>query len=455
MKRQATMKPLHFMGLAELSAVCLMIAAFIAGTYVEQAIWALPDRVNFRQCLPWFILFTAGTMYFNSAFDLARRMHRLAFSMFTSILMVNVLMMALPFFEVLYYVQVTTLFIIAALECVCMAAWILIFHHLWVRFMPPESTVILCDDPVRGGEIAAKINGSSLTNRVDAVKYYDADHIGSAISPFEAVVLVRPPLESKNDIALECWNQRKSLYIVPDIYELIINNASLTQFDDLMTYQVKSIGLSYNQRFFKRAFDIMASASALLLLSPLMLVLAVIVKGDGGPALFSQERVTRGGRVFRLYKFRTMVPDAEKYSGPTLALKDDPRITRAGKWLRQTRLDELPQFWNVLVGDMSVVGPRPEREFFINLYLESLPEYQYRTSVRAGITGLAHVLGKYSTTPEERIKLDLTYIQNYSFSLDLKIMIETVRVIFAKEYAEGVEPTRPKHGDQVKQEEKV
>lgn len=449
------MKPLHFMGLAELSAVCLMVAAFIAGTYVEQAIWAMPDRVNFRQCLPWFVLFTAGTMYFNSAFDLTRRMHRLAFSMFTSILMVNLFMMALPFFEVLYYVQVTTLFIIVTLECLCMAAWILVFHRLWVRFMPPASTVVLCDDEQRGSEIAAKISDKSLTNRVDAVKAYDADHIGSAISPFEAVVLVKPPLEIKNDIALECWNQRKELYIVPDIYELIINNASLAQFDDLMTYKVQSIGLTYNQRFFKRAFDILASAAALILLSPLLAVLALIVKRDGGPALFSQERITRGGKVFRLYKFRTMVPDAEKYSGPTLALKDDPRITKAGKWLRQTRLDELPQFWNVLMGDMSVVGPRPEREYFIQLYLESLPEYQYRTSVRAGITGLAHVLGKYSTTPEERIKLDLTYIQNYSFSLDLKIMIETVRVIFTREYAEGIEPGQPKHGKKAKQEEKV
>ena len=130
--------------------------------------------------------------------------------------------------------------------------------------------------------------------------------------------------------------------------------------------------------------------------------------------------------------------DAEKETGPTLAAKDDPRITKCGRWLRQTRLDEIPQFWNVLIGDMSLVGPRPEREHFINLYSESLPAYKYRTKVRAGITGLAHVMGKYNTTPEERIMLDLTYIQNYSLFLDLKILIETVRVITMKEYAEGI-----------------
>ena len=223
------------------------------------------------------------------------------------------------------------------------------------------------------------------------------------------------------------------------MYELIINNATFVQFDDVMSYQVKPLTLNLNQRFFKRLIDLIGASLALLVLSPLILMIALLVKRDGGPVFFYQSRVTRNDRVFRLYKFRTMVPDAEKITGPVLALKDDPRITKSGKWLRRTRMDEIPQFWNVLIGDMSLVGPRPEREHFINLYAESLPEFQYRTKVRAGITGLAHVMGKYSTTPEERIKLDLTYIQNYSIALDLKIMIETIRIVCTKEFAEGID----------------
>jgi exopolysaccharide biosynthesis polyprenyl glycosylphosphotransferase len=453
LNKKTSDKTLHFGGAAEICAVLLMIGAFIAGTYVEQALWAMPDRVNFKQSLPWFVVFNVSVMYFNAAFDLTRRMHYLAFSMFTSILIVNLLMMALPFFAVLYYVQVTTLLIIILLETLCMAVWIAVFHKLWLKTHPPLKTIIICDDVKRGREIARKINNHSHTHRAEDIVVFDSVDYHEIIEPYDAIVLDRPPLEKKNEIALECWNQQKELLLVPDIYELIVNNAAFMQFDDLMAYRVKSLGLPKNQRYAKRLMDIVFSAAALLILSPLTLLLVLLIRRDGGPAIYAQNRVTRNGRVFRLYKFRTMIPDAEKHTGPTLALKDDPRITKLGKRLRQMRLDELPQFWNVLKGDMSLVGPRPEREHFINLYMQSLPEYQFREKVRAGITGLAHVLGKYNTTPEERIKLDLTYIQNYSLFLDVKILIETVRIVFTKEYAEGIE--EEKDDAEQRQEERI
>jgi exopolysaccharide biosynthesis polyprenyl glycosylphosphotransferase len=435
-KKKTPRKMPFFIGTAEICAVLIMTCAFIAGVYVEQYLWAMPDRVNFRQCLPWFIILTYGTMYFNSVFNFTRRQHHLAFSAFVSIALINLFMMALPFFEVLYYIQVTTLFIVVAFECIGMALWIAVFHRYWLRSHPPSPTAVICDNEKRGREIAGKINRFSHTSRVDAVIPYD--RVRLELEGYDTLVLVKPPAEQRNDIALECWNRQKKIIIVPDFYELIVNNATLVQFDDVMSYQVKPQGLSVNQRFFKRMMDLVGAGLALVLLSPLLLVLAMIIKRDGGPVLYTQQRVTRDDRVFRLYKFRTMIPDAEKQSGPVLATKDDPRITKAGKWLRQTRMDEIPQFWNVLRGDMSLVGPRPEREHFINLYTASLPEYQYRTKVRAGITGLGHVIGKYNTTPEERIKLDLTYIQNYSLALDLKILIETVRIVFTKEFAEGI-----------------
>lgn len=425
-------------GISEACAVLIMAAAFIGGAFVEQGILGMPDRVNFKQSLPWFIIFTFITMYFNSAFDLSRRLHQIAFSVFTSILMVNILMMALPFFDVLYYVYITTLLIIVFFELIGMSMWIFFFHNYWLKTNPPLSTAVVCENREYGNEVGLKVNFHSKTNRIDGVLTYGSS-ILKDLEAFDSVILVRPPADIRNEIALKCWEDQKELIIVPEIFELIVNNATLLQFDDLMSYKAKSIGLSVNQRIIKRALDLIGSALALILLSPLMLAIALLVRRDGGKAFFSQKRVTRGGREFELYKFRTMIPDAEKLTGPTLALKDDPRITKCGKLLRQTRLDEIPQFFNVLKGDMSLVGPRPEREHFISLYSETLPEYRYRTKVRAGITGLAHVMGKYNTLPEDRIKLDLTYIQNYSLFLDIKILIETVRIVFAKEYAEGLE----------------
>lgn len=439
MKKRETVSDNFFTSIIVLGTLGLMSAAFIAGTYVEQALLGLPDRVNFRQCLPWFAVFSLTTMYFNSVFDFTRRKHHLLFSAFTSIVLANLLMMALPFFEALYYVRISTVAIIFTMEYLFVSAWILVTHRLWRKKHPPVPSVLFCADKQRGMEIARKINSMGTTNRIDLVVRYDEADFPGIVDRFESIFLDAPPPEVKNNIAFYSWEKKKELIIIPDICDLLINNATLIQFDDIMVYRAKPIGLTLEQRFFKRAIDIIGSALALVILSPLMLVIAILIKRDGGPVFYTQKRVTRGGREFDLYKFRTMIPDAEKLTGPVLAQKDDPRVTKIGKKLRQTRLDEIPQLWNTLKGDMSLVGPRPEREHFIELYKESIPEYEYRTFVRAGITGLAHVFGKYNTTPEERIKLDLTYMQNYSIFLDLKIMIETLRVIFTKDYAEGVE----------------
>ena len=159
---------------------------------------------------------------------------------------------------------------------------------------------------------------------------------------------------------------------------------------------------------------------------------------DGGPVVFSQERITRWKKPFNLYKFRTMVVDAEKLTGPVLATEKDCRITPLGSLLRATRIDELPQLFNVLSGDMSLVGPRPERQYFIDQFSMDLPYFEYRLSVKAGITGLAQVLGKYTTTPMNKLKFDLMYIRDYSFLLDIKIILQTIRIIFVKESSQGI-----------------
>ena len=203
--------------------------------------------------------------------------------------------------------------------------------------------------------------------------------------------------------------------------------------------------------FVRRLQDILLSLLALAVLWPLLLVVSLIIVIDspGAGPIFSQERVGRDGKTFRFYKFRSMIPNADKQldqlleqnemDGPVFKIKDDPRITKFGKFIRRTSIDELPQLFNILKGDMSFVGPRPECPHLAEEYRQIVPEFDYRLKVKAGLTGFAQVYGKYNTAPYDKLKLDLTYIHNYSFWLDLKLILLTVKVLFHKENTEGIE----------------
>ena len=174
--------------------------------------------------------------------------------------------------------------------------------------------------------------------------------------------------------------------------------------------------------------------------APIMLAVAAAIKlEDGGPVFYKQDRLTRGGREFKILKFRSMIVDAEKYAGAVLASGDDPRITRVGKVIRATRLDELPQLLNILKGDMSIVGPRPERKCLADEITKELPEFPYRLKVRGGLTGYAQIFGKYNTSAYDKLRLDLIYIENYSLLLDFKLIILTLRIIFSKDSTEGID----------------
>ena len=184
--------------------------------------------------------------------------------------------------------------------------------------------------------------------------------------------------------------------------------------------------------------DIIISALMLVITSPFLLLSAIAVKlYDGGPVFFRQARSTLGGKVFYIHKFRSMIVDAEKDGAPRPAEDFDPRITPVGRFLRASRLDELPQLIDILVGNMSIVGPRPERIEHTQQYSEDIPEFQYRLKVRGGLTGYAQLYGKYNTTPYDKLQLDLMYIQNYSLLLDLKLILMTVKIMFMKESTEG------------------
>ena len=260
----------------------------------------------------------------------------------------------------------------------------------------------------------------------------------SSIQNIDILILCASvPLEYRSELFDFAVRGDKTIMIVPGIYELFLQNAHLISAGDMPVMQLQSMSTPPYLAIVKRMMDIVLSIPALMLLSPAMLFIACAIKLDTpGPVFYIQPRVGLKNKEIKICKFRTMYTDAEKHSGPALAEENDPRITRVGHFLRKTRLDEIPQFWNVLRGDMSLVGPRPEREYFISEYTKTIPEFSYRTNIKAGITGLAQVEGTYTTNPENKLKYDLFYAQNQSLANDLVILMRTAKVIFLKDKAQ-------------------
>ena len=232
------------------------------------------------------------------------------------------------------------------------------------------------------------------------------------------------------------------IYFIPKYSDISIMNASFQQTDDIPTYQISKIELSLEERFVKRTFDIILSSIGFVISLPLFIICAILVKLDRGPVFYSQERLTVNKKMFKMLKFRTMIPDAEKKSGPVLAGDKDPRITSVGRFMRAARLDEIPQILNILKGNMSIVGPRPERPFFVEQFEAEIPEYALRMKTKAGLTGMAQVWGKYNTTAAEKLRYDLIYLNQYSFLQDILIILQTIKILFLKNSTEGVSSSK-------------
>ena len=246
-------------------------------------------------------------------------------------------------------------------------------------------------------------------------------------------------ISAKEQIICYGRSAKKQMFIVPTMYEMACKNTSLIIADDIPMQRITRLLLTAEQKILKRMLDIAVSIPAIIILLPLMAVTTIAIKADSrGPVIYSQERVGQYGKTFKVYKFRSMRQDAEAKSGPVLAKEGDSRITKVGRFIRATRIDELPQLFNVLKGEMSIVGPRPERPFFVEQFIKEKPEYAYRHNVKPGITGLAQIAGKYNTTAYDKLIYDLIYIQEISIKTDLIIMLQTLKVLVTKESTEGV-----------------
>lgn len=261
-------------------------------------------------------------------------------------------------------------------------------------------------------------------------KLYDCLFISNAI-----------PSELRDYLISKAMSMDKGVYVLPGLYDIGIMNSEMVQFDDTPLLRINKLGLTKLQRIIKRAADIIVSVFALIVSSPILIACAIAIKLDSpGPVFYRQVRLTRYQKPFKIYKFRTMVQDAEKATGAVLAADNDPRITKVGRVLRSLRLDELPQFFNILAGNMSIVGPRPERPEFVSEYLMTIENYDKRFYAKAGLTGLAQVYTRYDTSARDKTLYDILYIKDYSFRLDVKLFLLTLRTMFVKEQSGGVKP---------------
>lgn len=325
-------------------------------------------------------------------------------------------------------------------EIVFIVLWTMIFQILYRNMFPPRKMLFIQGDR-NDYHLMDKINSREDKYQIcEVISYKEGlEEISKKMDLYDSVIIGDMPSHERNLLLKYCFKKSMRTYSVPKISDVLLRSSDeLTLFDTPLLLS-KNMGLTVEQQCIKRLEDIMVSICMLILFSPIFVLASIGIKcTDGGPVFYKQERLTKDGKHFMIYKFRTMVVDAEKKTGPILASDRDPRILPIGRILRATRLDELPQILNILKGDMSVVGPRPERPDLAEEIEKDVPEFSYRLKVKAGLTGVAQVYGKYNTTFYDKLKLDLMYIRKYSLFLDLKLILMTPKIMFMKESSEGV-----------------
>ena len=331
--------------------------------------------------------------------------------------------------------------ILTAIQLVFALGWSFFSNFISRSVFAPRDLLLVCGDrPV--DEIVEKFN--SRKDRFVIAKIMNISEGEEAIEKeieqrYQGMIIWDIPQKNRNNLLKYCYSKSIRVYMMPKISDVIVQGADVLHFFDTPVLLTREYPLTLEQRFIKRTIDLVCAILLVIITSPIMLISAFIIKvSDGGPVFYRQKRVTVGGKEFRIIKFRSMRVDAEKDGKARLASKGDPRITPFGKFIRKVRIDELPQLFNIIAGDMSFIGPRPERPEIIAQYVEDMPEFTYRTKVKAGLAGYAQVYGKYNTTPYDKLKLDLIYIENYSTWLDLRLMLLTLKVLFLPDATEGV-----------------
>lgn len=325
-------------------------------------------------------------------------------------------------------------------QVIAIGIWTFFANWLFEKLFPPRQMLLVYGNRPSLA-LMDKMNFRKDRYQIKAIVHIKkgVERIEEMIGDYDAVVICDVPSPIRNHILKYCYGNGKRAYMTPKISDILVRSAEDVNLFDTPLIMTRNGRISIEQAFMKRTMDLVIAGMACVVAAPFMALTALAVKlQDGGPVIYKQKRLTMGGKEFYVYKFRSMRMDAELDGVARLARSKDQRITPVGKWIRKVRLDELPQLFNILKGEMSLVGPRPERPEISRKYEKKFPEFAYRLRVKAGLTGYAQIFGKYNTTPYDKLKMDLYYIQNYSVMLDVKLMIQTVKILFMKESTEGI-----------------
>ena len=333
---------------------------------------------------------------------------------------------------------------LTVINLIIVILWVIFMRWIYNTIYPPKSVILVYDE--HNPEKLLK----NIASRKDKYVISEAvlidrgiDYIKERIPEYQACILGDMPAHERNLLVKYCFEKGVRCYCSPKISDIMLMSAEKIHMFDTPLLLMRNRGLTVEQQFVKRLLDVVVCVILTVVLSPVLALIALCVRlYDGGPVFYRQERLTQDGRIFQIIKFRSMRVDSEARSGARLAAEGDSRITPVGRILRKIHFDELPQLFNIIRGDMSIVGPRPERPEIAAQYEQEIPEFGYRLKVRAGLTGYAQVYGKYNTKPYDKLKLDLTYIENYSLLLDLQLVATTVKILFQKENTEGVDETQ-------------
>jgi exopolysaccharide biosynthesis polyprenyl glycosylphosphotransferase len=405
----------------------------------EESLMAYED--NFRAFISISPYFGLCYLILSQIFELDKpkdfRFLGVAYPIFLTIISLLFIAMAISFLKREFAYPRSILIFSSCIQFLLLSLWHLFVNKRFMKENVQKDILIIGYDKTK--ELAYKLlRSGSVWSRIRNICTPEDPLLNQYIQDIDIVFISEDVAEQqKQYIAEYCIKKHKTVFYVPKNTEILLFNAGITQIGDIPVLKLKHMGIGMDSKFTKRSVDIILSIIALaVFLLPLILI-AVSLKIGGGSVFYLQERVTRGGKIFKIYKFRTMIENAEALSGPVLAGQRDDRITKLGHVLRATRMDEIPQIFNILKGDMSIVGPRPERPFFVEQFKKDIPEYDLRHSVKAGLTGLAQIQGKYNTSVENKLKYDLLYINSYSLTLDVKLIMQTLNILLRRSSTEG------------------